>query len=258
LTFSTKPVRLWRPVTSDAAEPRRRAALDLAKVDAELHQAGTTLFTELHCSAGDPQPGEHYPPGEVWDAETHAQYFYHAHPESQRAGGEHGHFHLFLGQRGMPAGMPPLLLPEMGLPPRAEHREPGDPGTHRSPRDRGVFSHLIGISVDAYGRPISLFTTNRWVTGETWYRAEDVVRMLDCFDFAVATATLLDRWLVAILRLLKPDIVDLVRARDVAIMDWRRRRARQHHVFDDRRLEIVSQLPVNFVAELNTLLAGMS
>lgn len=33
----------------------------------------------------------HYPQGDVFDRETHAQYYYHAHRD-----GEHGHFHLFL------------------------------------------------------------------------------------------------------------------------------------------------------------------
>jgi hypothetical protein len=40
-------------------------------------------------------------------------------------------------------------------------------------------------------------------------------------------------------------------------MDWRRRRSRQLHVFDDRRLEIVSQRRINFGAELSTLLADI-
>ena len=239
------------------ADPRLRAALDLVKIDAELCRDSGSLFTALGCAAGPFQPGEHYPPGEVWDAETHAQYFYHAHPEGAREPGEHGHFHLFLGQGGMPAGLAPLVLPEMALAPLPRKSERGDPGTHRSLRDRGVFSHLIGMSIDPHGRPVALFTTNRWVTGETWYRCEDVVRMLDRFDFAVATASLLDRWLAAVLRVLKPTIVELVLARDAAIMDWRRRRSRQLHVFDDRRLEIVSQRRINFGAELSTLLADI-
>ena len=248
------PTRRPRPAQ---AEPRLRAALDLVRIDTELRQAGGTLFTALGAVAPF-QPGEHYPPGEVWDAETHAQYFYHAHPEGGRDLGEHGHFHLFLGQGGMPTGMTPLVLPEMGLAPPTNRAERGDPGTHRSVRDRGVFSHLIGMSIDVHGRPMTLFTTNRWVTGETWYRAEDVVRMLDRFDFAVATASLLDRWLAAVLRVLKPAIIELIQARDTTVMDWRRRRSRQLHVFDDRRLEVVTQRPVNFAAELSTLLADIA
>ncbi|MEA2754385.1 MAG: hypothetical protein QOJ54_674 [Aliidongia sp.] len=241
------------PPPGDVA-PRLRAALDLVRIDTEFHRSGGSLFGVL---GGPFRPGEHYPPGEVWDAETHAQYFYHAHPERDREPGEHGHFHLFLGQGGMPAGLTPLVLPEMGLAPQSRLAERADPGTHRSVRDRGVFSHLIAISIDPHGRPVALFTTNRWVTGETWYRAEDVIRMLDRFDFAVATAGALDRWLAAVLRVLKPAIIELVQARDSTIMDWRRRRSRQLHVFDDRRLEIVSQRRIDFAAELEALLGDL-
>jgi hypothetical protein len=236
------------------AAPRLRAALDLVRIDTDFHRSSGSLFDVL---GGPFRPGEHYPPGEVWDAETHAQYFYHAHPERDREPGEHGHFHLFLGQGGMPAGLTPLVLPEMGLAPRSHLAERADPGTHRSPRGRGGGFHLIAISTDPTGRPVALFTTNRWVTGETWYRADDVIRMLDRFDFAVATAGVLDRWLAAVLRVLKPLIIELVQARDGAIMDWRRRRSRQLHVFDDRRLEIVSQRRIDFAAELEALLGDL-
>jgi|HubBroStandDraft_1064217.scaffolds.fasta_scaffold00843_13 hypothetical protein len=240
-------------------DPRRRAALDLVKIDAELHKDGGSLLTALAGKAATAfRPEIHYPPGEVWDAGTHAQYFYHAHAEGERLAGEHGHFHLFLGRDGMPSGLAPLVLPEMGLAPHSRKPDHGDPGTHRSVRDRGVFAHLIGLSLDSNGRPVALFTTNRWVTGETWYRAEDVIGMLDRFDFTVATAGLPDRWLAAVLRILKPAIVELVQARDAAIMDWRRRRSRQLHVFEDRRLEIVSQRRIDFGAELKTLLADLA
>ncbi|MGB8840871.1 MAG: hypothetical protein WCC64_07345 [Aliidongia sp.] len=255
LVRPTLPISKSSPPLGGDATPRRRAALDLARIDTELHRGGETLFAAL----GNPcRPGAHYPPGEVWDAETHAQYFYHVHTERDREPGEHGHFHLFLGQGGMPAGLMPLVLPEMGLAPSSSKPERADPGTHRSACDRGVFSHLIAISIDPHGRPVGLFTTNRWVTGETWYRAEDVIRMLDRFDFAVATAGLVDRWLAAVLRILKPAIVELVQARDEAIMEWRRRRSRQFHVFDDRRLEIVSQRRINFGAELEALLGDLA
>ena len=33
--------------------------------------------------------------------------------------------------------------------------------------------------MDGWGEPIGLFATNRWVTGETWYPAGAVIRMLD-------------------------------------------------------------------------------
>ena len=81
----------------------------------------------------------------------------------------------------MPSGVAPLLLPELAvadvaaLPPQAAPLKRGE---------RDEVSHLIAIAIDFRGEPIRLFTTNRWVTGETWYRAEDVTRMLDRFVIA--------------------------------------------------------------------------
>ncbi len=40
---------------------------------------------------------------------------------------------------------------------------------------------MIGIAMSPAGVPIRLFTTNRWVTGETLYAADDVITLLDRF-----------------------------------------------------------------------------
>jgi len=57
----------------------------------------------------------HYPEGDVYDPDSHAQYYYHAHPPQLRGGDEHGHFHTFLRPRGMPSGTMPLMLPELAI-----------------------------------------------------------------------------------------------------------------------------------------------
>lgn len=240
------------------AMTRAEAALAFLAVFRAFSAARSGLIATL-LDGAEPAAGAHYPAGEVWDQVTHAQYFFHAHPDADRHDDEVGHFHTFLGQGGMPRGLLPLVLPEMALAPLTlpVKEKGGVSMTHRSARDRGVFSHLIGISVDALGTPLSLFTTNRWVTGETWYRAEDVVHLLDRFAFAEPSPTALaDRWLVAVLRLLRRPIVELIMERDAAVMDWRRRRSRQSHVFDDRRLEITSEREVDFAAELADARAG--
>ena len=247
------------PVTVGSLTRAEAAAEFLAVFQAFSAARSGLIATVMGGEA--PVAGAHYPDGDVWDQATHAQYFFHAHPDGERHEDEVGHFHTFLGQGGMPRGLTPFVLPEMALAPlKLPVKEKGGVSmTHRSARDRGVFSHLIGISVDALGTPLSLFTTNRWVTGETWYRAEDVVHMLDLFAFAEPGPTALaDRWLVAVLRLLRRPIVELILERDAAVMDWRRRRSRQSHVFDDRRLEVTSAREVDFAAELADARAGIA
>ena len=189
---------------------------------------------------------QHYPDGEVYDPKSHAQYFYHTHPLSGRPFREHGHFHTFLRAEGMPVGAGPLILPELAvadvpaLPPQAPPRKHGK---------TDEVSHLIAIAVDRQGEPIRLFTTNRWVTGETWYRADDVIRMLDRFVVTeVQPSETLNRWVVAILGLFRPQIAALLRMRDEAVMA--RRRRRRTHVFDDPGLEITSSLDIDLEAQL--------
>ena len=80
----------------------------------------------------------------------------------------------------MPAGVAPLILPETAVA-RGSTASPQAPPLKLGRRDE--VSHLVAIALDYAGEPIRLFTTNRWVTGETWYRADDVIKMLDCFKF---------------------------------------------------------------------------
>jgi hypothetical protein len=191
----------------------------------------------------------HYPPGDAYDPVTHAQYFYHTHPPAERRPPDEGHFHTFLRPRGMPPGTRPLVLPELAI--ADAPAAPADPLTPpaRQPdqgADNDEFSHLVAIAMDAAGNPARLFTTNRWVTGETWYAAADVVAMLDRFAIELDRPSLpLNRWLGAMFRLFKPQMRALIQARDDAVMSWRRRHRGKVHVFEDRRLEVTSALDVD-------------
>src|SRR6185437_13111396 len=117
-----------------------------------------------------------------------------------------------------------------------------------APLRRGAsdeIAHLAALSLDGTGAPIRLFTTNRWVTGETWYRGTDVLCMIDRFGTAGegserAPSPLLNWWLGAVLRLFRDDLAELLEERDEAIVEWRWRwrRGRHGNVLDDTRLEI--------------------
>ena len=170
---------------------------------------------------------DHYPPGDVYDHETHAQYYYHAHPPEGRTkkhGPEHGHFHTFLRPKGMPKSVKPAKVPD-----------------YKKPKDNNdELTHFIGISMDRAGFPIRLFTTNRWVTGETWYKASSVKSMLDRFDMDLAYQSLsVNIWITAMLQLFHPDIETLLKARDQAVRDWESEHP-DKNVYEDRGLEITS------------------
>jgi len=180
----------------------------------------------------------HYPPDDVFDADSHAQYYYHAH----RGAAEHGHFHTFLRAAGMPDGVAPVQA--------VAASEPWPAGDE-------AISHLIAVSMDAWGEPIGLFACNRWVTGETWYAAEDVIRMLDRFEIDHAWPSWpANRWLGAMLRLYRPWIEGLLRHRDAVVAVWQGAHPGAD-VFEDRALEITGYLPVSVPALMTALEASL-
>jgi hypothetical protein len=185
---------------------------------------------------------DHYPKGDVFDPESHSQWYYHAHDKKERPG-EHGHFHTFMRGRGMDDGVEPVPLPD--------YEPKSDP--------HDLVSHLVAVSMDKSGWPAGLFTTNRWVTGETWYAAHDVCSMLDGFDMKMDKPTwTVNRWLTCILRLFQPQIIDLIVERDACVQAWKLKHP-DTNVYEDRKLEITAQLPISVedqVALLETKLAA--
>lgn len=233
------------------AELEIMAACCREVVDCEraLAQAGRSLLTEAVGGAAQVYEWQHYPAGDICDGETHAQYFYHAHPPGERGAGEHGHFHTFLRGRGMPAGTRPLVMPELAIADNpAAPKGPLMPSAPQSQagEDGDPWSHLVAVALDEAGRPLRFFTTNRWVTGETWYAAADVARMLGRFSIgSVSSSSMLNRWVAAMIGFYRPQLVELLFARDAAVMAWRRRRRPKVHVFEDRRLEITSTFDID-------------
>lgn len=239
-----------------------RALIDCARA---MAAAGTSPLGAALDGASPIYEWRHYPEGDVYDPQSHAQYFYHAHPAGERppleGGDEHGHFHTFLRARGMPPGVSPLVMPEFAVANNpAAPKAPLVPSAPQTAEGEAAdpWSHLVAIAMDASGAPLRFFTTNRWVTGETWYPAADVARMLDRFvPGAAGTTTLLDRWIAAMLGLYKPQLCELVAKRDAAVMDWRRRRRAKVHVLDDRRLEVTSVLAIDIEAQIGQIDAAL-
>ncbi len=118
-------------------------------------------------------------------------------------------------------------------------------------------SHLIAISMDSHGIPICLFTTNRWVTGEVWYRAEDICKMLDSFVISHAQPSWpVNRWVGAMIRLFHPQVAALVRRRDSAIEEWVKNHPGKD-VFEDRDLEVASAQPISLAEQIEKVGQGL-
>jgi hypothetical protein len=231
------------PATSSALSREmlsRMAAAAETAVDciSDLHEAGGNLVIEALRGSGEFVEWEHYPPDDVQDPKTHAQYFFHAHAPEDRERPDYAHFHTFMGSRGMPAGIRPAEL---------------DGCASCSGADGEAMSHLVAISMTPSGMPVRLFTTNRWVTAETWYRATDVIAMLDGFAVdADGGSPLLDRWLTAIMVLFRPQIERLLIERDAAVDRWRSTHP-ESDFFEDRRLEITSSVEISLEWQIEWL-----
>ncbi len=203
-----------------------------------LRKADLNIVGELLKGQGTFYEYDHYPKGDIYDEEFSSQYYYHAHREDQD---EHGHFHTFLRAGAISENVQPV---------------PYD-GDESWPTGDEALSHLICISMDPRGFPIALFATNRWVTAEAWYRAADVIDMVDRFRIDHANPSWpTNRWITAIICLFKPHIAALLEHRDAVVDAW----ARDHpgiDVYEDRDLEITGLLAISVDDQLAAIRAAL-
>lgn len=215
-------------------EAMRAAGLEALECHRVLHKANLNIVGEVLRSAEPFYELTHYPEDDVYDSESHAQYYYHAHRGLE---GEHGHFHTFMRHPGMPAGSEPVAC---------AHVEPWPSGDE-------AIAHLIAISMDAYGLPIGLFAPNRWVTGDSWYEATDVIRMLPRFRIDHAYPSWpVNRWISAMMTLFSPHIEALLAERDRRIATWREALPGED-VLERRDIEILSWMPISIDETLSNL-----
>jgi len=154
----------------------------------------------------------------VVDKVHHTRLYYHAHASRRRPDAEHGHFHLF-----------------------SHGAKPAD------------YMHLVGISLNAVGQPIRLFTTNRWVTGETWHGAAAVEQALAQFEVrTLGRMAPVARWATAMVHLYREQIVQLVYRRD-AVMSRRSATVGWDVLCEDRRLDVVTQREISLVQRIQQL-----
>ncbi|MEM0928557.1 MAG: hypothetical protein AAGI89_04610 [Pseudomonadota bacterium] len=222
-------------------EARLDAAATVSETMRVLQKSGSNVVAEILDTVEGFTVWEHLPDGDVYDRESHGQYYYHAHPRDAAAPSihddEHGHFHTFLRGPGMGDARP----------------DPSNSEVPEKPAD--IAAHLIGIGMDAMGTPIRLFTTNRWVTGEVWYSAEDVIGFLDRFEIdSTKPSWSLNLWITAIVQLYRPQIAGLLRQRDAAVAAWRDAHP-ESDVYEDRALEVTSSLEIDLAADVEALMA---
>jgi len=186
---------------------------------------GLSPVTAALDGAADVEEWAHYPDDDARDRHGRGRYYYHVHSAEDLGEREHGHFHVFLDP---PAGAADLAP-----------------------------THVIGLAMDSAGQLIRLFTTNGWVTGESWREAEAIIAALDGFmvqsDSNLAD---LDEWVSSVMRLYRPQIVDLLNRRDAAL-DELRARDPACDVLENRSVRVLSSVDVDLLQQLGMLEAAL-
>lgn len=181
-------------------------------------QAGTSLARAALAGARDFEVLRHYPERDVVDASAGTRFYYHAHRLDDP---EHGHFHLFV-----------------------HGRRPGE------------FMHLAALSLDVNGQPVRWFTTNRWVTGEHWRPAAQLLPHLRRWQVRTGGRLApVASWLNAMVALYADELAQLLRERDarMAPLLQGRRRAETEAVFEDRSLDVLSTCPALLAPKISQL-----
>ncbi len=214
------------------------AGREIVECHRVLHKGGLNVVGEVLRGTGTFYEYNHYPEDDVYDADSHAQYYYHAH---RGLAGEHGHFHTFLRAKGMPQGASPVAAP---------HSEPW-------PNGENAIAHLAAISMDGYGIPIGLFAPNRWVVDDAWYEAPQLIAMLERFHIDHAFPSWpVNRWISAMSILFRPHIEAILAERDRVMTAWRKALPGED-VFERRDLEILAHMPISVDETLAAVSAAL-
>ena len=186
---------------------------------------GVPLMNHVLPKDGAAEIWEHYPDGDIVNGEAGSRFFYHSHPPGERIDGEHGHFHLFFAKESMPSEANPLIP----APDLEQDEEP-----------RVDVVHIAALSISLEGLPMQWFTTNRWVTDEWVYPADDIMAQIERFDLRGQQGDpLINQWLTAMVGLSRGKIGQLLAERDVQL------RAKDM-TGEDNAVEIMSAAPINF------------
>lgn len=178
----------------------------------EMGEADSNPVLELIPPGTTVVEQQHYPDPWLDFAGTPLRAYYHCHPQPTRIEGEHGHFHLFLEAR------------------------------------PGGWTHLGALSIDPQGQPRAVFSTNRWVTDEVWLPAAELSKLVFP-SMPLAGLSRVETWLLAMLHLLHPGLVELWEERDRCLTTIKASPAVED-ILENRDYYVLAQRPVDLLAAL--------
>lgn len=223
------------PARGDQSQDAALHARRVVRVYQTLAKTGAHLLAPV-LGGKSPEQWAHYPDDDAIDERGRFQWYYHSHSPADRPGAiEHGHFHLFartdvrrsLITRDAEAAFLKRL-----------HAHDSEAKTR----------HLLAIGLSPVGVPISLFTVNRWVTGDQLLSSESSLRLLQSMSLDTGYK-LIDRLIVSLVQLHRPQLLSLFRKRDRALLARARRGT---GTLDDEAVEVLSEIPVDLDRAIST------
>ena len=192
-------------------------AQEIMGIQTRYAKKGISMSELALCGANQFVEWQHYPQDDLVDEESGYSFYYHSHSPDEMFQNEHGHFHLFWRD-------------------------------HTSPQE---FHHLIAIALDSKGLPVRLFTTNQWVTGEVFIKANAVLQALKDFDVAIkGRMSPLARWITALTKLFYVEMEQLIVGRDIKLAKIESELgslevafgAQQFHVLTECKIDLMDRL----------------
>ena len=176
-----------------------------------------------------PKQWAHYPDDDAIDAKRGYQWYYHSHSPADRPGAvEHGHIHLFVRTDARRS------LIDSGAEATFLKRMASDDSASKT-------RHLLAIGLSPVGVPISLFTTNRWVTGDQLLSSKSSLRLLQSISMDTGNKGI-DQLICSLLRLFQPKLATLFRKRDRTLFA---RARRGPGALEDESVEVLSEIPID-------------
>jgi hypothetical protein len=182
---------------------------------------------------------QHYPDKDARSASTKARWYYHVHAAGSRDADEHGHFHLFLHRTQMAEDAEVKVMPPQGEDAKAH------------------VTHIIGLSIANTGIPRSWFATNRFVTNEFLYSAEDMIEHLDLYNVDdTKEDALVNRFVTAMVALYRDEIAQLLRERDAAQAKLIGEHGPERAYEKASGVEVLASIPIDLDEKISTLDLG--
>ncbi len=211
-----------------ASDVERRGAKALLDGYRRLARTHTHLLEPV-LQGAPPTQWEHYPSDDAISRDRCYQWYYHSHSPADRPGStEHGHFHLFARLEGA-AGYVNLGAERKFLARLA------------APNSEAATRHLLCVGMSPVGVPISLFTVNRWVTGDSLPSRTSTLALLESMNLDTGYQ-MIDEMLTALLQLYRSEIRSLMSRRDAAL---RARAMGGKGTLDDTGIEVLSELSLD-------------